>query len=85
MNKQDKLILFCIGLFCVVFLIIGFFFSNGNRFYSGAYTPVVKKSMDAKQEAATEEDEESDSEQPRAAGLREREIQKHRGNGYSTF
>lgn len=87
MNKQEKLILLGIGLFCLIFLIIGFFFSNADRFYSGAYSPMVEKSLKAKQAAAESaaDEESSHSDEPRARGLREREIQKQRGDRYSTY
>ena len=85
MNKQEKLILFCIGLFCLVFLIIGFFFSNADRFYSGAYTPMVEKSRRAKEAAAEANKTEKTSDEPRARGLRERDIEKKRGDRYSTY
>lgn len=80
MSKQEKLILFYVGLFCIALAIISYVWQS-DQYYSNAYTPVVEK---ARLERAIREDEQS-SKQPAPAGFREKDIDKNRGNGFSTY
>jgi hypothetical protein len=70
------------------------YFWNANTFYTEAYRPVVQESLERQRilkeakEAEQREggtDSSRDDNEPHPYGLRERDIEKHRGNRYSTF
>ncbi len=86
MNKQEKLIVLCVSIACIIFLVVGFYFSNADQFYSGAYGPIVERANQNKKALDDYRKEHGDeSDQPRASGLRENEIEKHKGDRYSTY
>lgn len=86
MNKQEKLIVLCVSILCIVFLVVGFYFSNANQFYTGAYGPMVERANQHKKAMADyDKAQDDDSDQPRASGLRERDIKKKQGNRYATY
>ncbi|WP_303673527.1 hypothetical protein [Vampirovibrio chlorellavorus] len=88
MTQQEKLILFYVGLFCLAVVIISFAWRS-DSYYSNAYTPVVEKSNRNKaieaQNRKMDGQSGSDSNQPNAAGFREKDIDKNRGERFSTY
>lgn len=85
MTRQEKLILFYVGLFCLAVVIISFAWRS-DSYYSNAYTPIVEKSNRNKAiEAQNRKMSGSDSDQPSAAGFREKDIDKNQGERFSTY
>ncbi len=88
MTKQEKLILFYVGLFCVAVVIISFAWRS-DSYYSDAYSPIVEKSNQNKAIEAENRKMSgqfgSDSDQPSAAGFREKDIDKSKGDRFSTY
>jgi hypothetical protein len=59
---------------------------RGDNLYSGAYSPMVEKSLQRQGTGGSGErqkDEESD--QPQAPGFREKDINRQHGEGFSTY
>jgi hypothetical protein len=81
--SKETFILFCVLLFFVGFALVTYFWS-GTAFYVRGYTPVVEQARE-RQQMRGDRQAEGPSAQPRPAGLRESEIRKNRGNGYSTY
>lgn len=92
MTRQEKLILFYVGIFCAALVLISLFW-NADKYYSGAYTPVVEKAnrdraiieQNRRNEERAGDSSGQDSQQPNPAGFKERDIEKNRGNRFSTF
>jgi hypothetical protein len=85
LSRQDKLILFCVSLFCIGLVIVTFVW-NSNKYYTGAYSPIVKRSIENRKEIeAYRKAHGESSDQPSAPGFREKDIKKERGRGYSTY
>lgn len=92
MNKQEKLILFYVGLFCLLIVLVSFFWRS-DQYYSNAYAPMVEKSN--RDRAIVEKNKETErrsggysareSQQPLPSGFRERDIEKSRGDRFSTY
>lgn len=92
MSRQEKLILFYVGLFCLTVVLVAFFWRS-DQYYSSAYAPVVERSV--RNRAIMEENRRNegggsgytnyDSRQPAAAGFRERDIDKNKGDRFSTY
>lgn len=85
MGKTGKLIIFVIVVFCLGILIASFFWRD-NTIYSGAYAPMVEKAQ-ARKAAELERQKQSGeaSEEPHAKGFREKDIDRQKGNGFSTY
>lgn len=83
------MILVYVGLFCLTTVLVAYFWhANDNQYYSNAYSPIVEKAQHNR--AIMEENRrnaagESSSDEPRAAGFRERDIDKKHGDGFSTY
>lgn len=92
MSRQEKLILVYVGLFCLGLLLLTFFWSS-NKYYSNAYTPIVEKSrrdraiveQNRRNEEQAGDSSSRSSDQPTPAGFRERDIEKNRGDRFSTY
>lgn len=96
MTRQEKLILFYVGLFSLALVLIAFFW-NADKYYSNAYSPVVEKAnrdraiieqnRQKEQRAGRSEGQgrSNGSNQPRPAGFREQDIDKKRGERFSTY
>ncbi len=96
MSKQEKLILIYVGLFCATLIVLAFLWRS-DKYYSNAYAPIVEKSERNKaiieQNRRTEQARYSNSDsqgsgtssQPRPAGFREQDIDKNRGDRFSTY
>lgn len=93
MSRQEKLILFYVGLFCAALVLISLFW-NADKYYSNAYSPIVEKANRDRaiieqnrrnEERAGNSSGGQDSEQPSPAGFKERDIEKNRGNRFSTY
>lgn len=88
MTKHEKLILFYVGLFCLAVVIISFAWRS-DSYYSNAYSPVVEKSnqnraIEAQNRKIAEKNGDY-SDQPSAAGFREKDIDKSQGDRFSTY
>lgn len=88
MSRQEKLILLYVGLFCLTVVLVAFFWRS-DQYYSNAYAPVVEKAE--RNRAIIEENRRGSgygggsSGQPAAAGFRERDIEKNKGDRFSTY
>lgn len=92
MSRQEKLILFYVGLFCTALVLISFFW-NADKYYTNAYAPVVEKAnrdrgiieQNKRNEARAGGSSDQSSRQPTPAGFKERDMEKNRGDRFSTF
>ncbi|WP_373531861.1 hypothetical protein [Vampirovibrio sp.] len=92
MSKQEKIFLFCVGVFSLTLVLVSFFWRS-NQYYSDAYAPVVEKSNakraiaeeNRKNEGKTGRYTPKNSEQPLPSGFRERDIDKKEGDRFSTY
>lgn len=81
MNRRQTLfLLFCCLLAVLSALVIGRY-GSANRLFSGAYQPAVQEYNQRHQQAEPERA----TNEPKFQGIRERDIEKHRGNRYSTY
>jgi hypothetical protein len=61
---------------------------RGDNLYSGAYSPMVEKSLQRQGASGTGEGQnqkEKQSDQPQAPGFREKDINRQHGEGFSTY
>ena len=82
---KQKFIIYCVILAFLSLLTLSAFWS-ANDFFSSAYRTVIEQAArrhDAMQKA--HDVETSSSVEPQAIGLRENEIKKEYGHGYSTY
>lgn len=85
MTKQTKLILMVVVLFCVG-LIIASCFWKGDSIYSGAYAPMVQKSLERQQDELDRKKSAGEaSDEPQAKGFKEKDIDREHGEGFSTY
>jgi hypothetical protein len=83
MNKKTiKLILFVFIVFAIAMVLTSAYW-QGDSLYKGAYAPLVEKSRERQQ--ATEGDSVPPSEQPDAHGFKERDIERQKGDRFSTY
>ena len=80
-KKALKLIVFVLVLFAIGMVLASLSW-QGDTIYSGAYAPMVEKSLKRKQ---AEQLDSPKSEQPDAMGLKEREINRQKGDRFSTY
>lgn len=86
LTKQERYFIFIIGLVLagVVVVIFAWNWKGGTDFYSRSYAPVVQRSQEQRR-LLDELDKKVRSSQPRPAGFKESEIEKTRGDRYSTY
>lgn len=85
MTKQTKLIIMVVVLFCVG-LIVASCFWHGDSIYSGAYAPMVEKSMQRQQAEVDRKKADGEaSDEPQAPGFKEKDINRQHGDGFSTY
>jgi len=86
-SPRVRFMAFCAALALLGLWIIGSVW-NADRFFTGAYQPVFKKAEERRaleREIRKRQNPEADSQQPRAPGMREADIEKTRGEGYSVY
>ena len=79
-KQKEQFMLFCILLLFIGILVILTFW-NANGFFTEAYSPIVEDA-NARQ---TVRKKTVESEQPRPAGFKEKEIEKRRGDRFATY
>lgn len=85
MSQGQKLFLIFLGASLIVLLTISFNW-NADRLFSGAYAPMVEKSLENQKRSDQIRKERGDySDEPHTRGLKEKEIKKQYGEGFSTF
>jgi hypothetical protein len=85
LSKKEQLFLFYVGLFCTGLIIVSFAW-NANKFYTSAYTPVVQQAIERRAEIeAYKKAHGESSNEPRAAGFKESDMDKQQGDRYSTY
>jgi hypothetical protein len=85
MSNKEKLFLFCVFLFCTGLIIVSCVW-NANKFYAGAYSPLIQQSIERKQEVEAYKKAHGDSsDEPHPAGFKESDIDKEHGDRYSTY
>ena len=89
MTKKLKLILIIIALF-LIGMVFASIFWHGDNLYKGAYAPMVEKSQLRQQEERPAQNDQNDghdgySDQPQAPGFKEKDIERQRGDGFSTY
>jgi hypothetical protein len=83
MNKKTlNLILFIFIVFAIAMVVASAYW-QGDSLYKGAYAPIVEKSRE-RQKAAEGEDA-PPSEQPDAYGFKEKDIDRQKGDRFSTY
>lgn len=83
MSKSLKLTLIVIIL-VMLGLVIANAFWHGDSLYKGAYAPIVEKSQ-LRQQEERQSDAEDHSDEPQAPGFKEKDIDRQRGDGFSTY
>jgi uncharacterized protein YxeA len=85
MTKRGKLILIVIVMFCLGILVASFFW-HSDTLYSGAYAPMVQKSLERQEAERVRKKETGEtSDEPQAPGFKEKDIDRQKGSGFSTY